>query len=154
MENPWIQWTVLLPREVDHPRYDDIREDRFPVAIPVDEGSSLTVEATGERFTLHALWPNAVRTSQVPRDGVLGTAVDGGDGALSALNGHPIEGNVVFMDFNSESRWLNVAMLGARVVVFVEPECTQRRQAEAKVAEVPLNVPRFWISSSVILMKS
>jgi hypothetical protein len=26
MENPWIQWTVLLPREVDHPRYDDIRK--------------------------------------------------------------------------------------------------------------------------------
>lgn len=26
MREPWIQWTVLLPREVDHPRYDDIRE--------------------------------------------------------------------------------------------------------------------------------
>jgi biotin carboxylase len=26
LENPWIQWTVLLPREVDHPRYDDIRD--------------------------------------------------------------------------------------------------------------------------------
>jgi len=25
LRNPWIQWTVLLPREVDHPRYDDIR---------------------------------------------------------------------------------------------------------------------------------
>jgi len=25
LQNPWIQWTVLLPREVDHPRYDDIR---------------------------------------------------------------------------------------------------------------------------------
>ncbi len=25
MDHPWIQWTVLLPREVDHPRYDDIR---------------------------------------------------------------------------------------------------------------------------------
>lgn len=25
MQNPWIQWTVLLPREVDHPRYDEIR---------------------------------------------------------------------------------------------------------------------------------
>lgn len=25
LENPWIQWTVLLPREIDHPRYDDIR---------------------------------------------------------------------------------------------------------------------------------
>ena len=25
LQQPWIQWTVLLPREVDHPRYDDIR---------------------------------------------------------------------------------------------------------------------------------
>ena len=25
MQNPWIQWTVLLPREVDHPAYNDIR---------------------------------------------------------------------------------------------------------------------------------
>jgi biotin carboxylase len=25
MRHPWIQWTVLLPREVDHPRYDEIR---------------------------------------------------------------------------------------------------------------------------------
>jgi biotin carboxylase len=29
MEKPWIQWTVLLPREVDHPRYDDIRQVAF-----------------------------------------------------------------------------------------------------------------------------
>lgn len=26
MRNSWIQWCVLLPREVDDPRYDDIRE--------------------------------------------------------------------------------------------------------------------------------
>lgn len=25
IEHPWMQWTVLLPREVDVPRYDDIR---------------------------------------------------------------------------------------------------------------------------------
>lgn len=25
VRNPWIQWTVMLPREVDDPRYDDIR---------------------------------------------------------------------------------------------------------------------------------
>lgn len=29
LENPWIQWCVLLPREVDHPRYDDIRHFAF-----------------------------------------------------------------------------------------------------------------------------
>lgn len=26
MQNPWIQWTVLLPREVDSPEYDEIRQ--------------------------------------------------------------------------------------------------------------------------------
>jgi hypothetical protein len=25
VDNPWIQWCVLVPREIDHPRYDDIR---------------------------------------------------------------------------------------------------------------------------------
>ena len=25
LENPWIQWTVLLPREIDFPQYDDVR---------------------------------------------------------------------------------------------------------------------------------
>jgi len=26
VETPWIQWCVLVPREADHPRYDDIRK--------------------------------------------------------------------------------------------------------------------------------
>ena len=26
LNNSWIQWCVLLPREIDHPHYDDIRE--------------------------------------------------------------------------------------------------------------------------------
>ena len=26
LENPWIQWCLVLPREIDSPRYDDIRE--------------------------------------------------------------------------------------------------------------------------------
>ena len=25
LRNPWIQWCILLPREIDHPRYDDIK---------------------------------------------------------------------------------------------------------------------------------
>ena len=27
--NPWMQWRVVLPREVDDPQYDDIREEAF-----------------------------------------------------------------------------------------------------------------------------
>ena len=42
MESPWIQWTVLLPREVDHPRYDDIRSVAFRAleALGMDTGLS------------------------------------------------------------------------------------------------------------------
>lgn len=29
LEQPWIQWRVVLPREVDAPRYDDIRDAAF-----------------------------------------------------------------------------------------------------------------------------
>lgn len=29
LENPWIQWCVLLPREIDDPRYDDVRRIGF-----------------------------------------------------------------------------------------------------------------------------
>jgi biotin carboxylase len=29
IRNPWIQWCVVLPREVEHPRYDDIRSAAF-----------------------------------------------------------------------------------------------------------------------------
>jgi formate-dependent phosphoribosylglycinamide formyltransferase (GAR transformylase) len=29
LENPWIQWVVIVPREVDHPRYDEIRRVGF-----------------------------------------------------------------------------------------------------------------------------
>ncbi len=26
VNNPWIQWQILLPKEIDEPRYDDVRE--------------------------------------------------------------------------------------------------------------------------------
>jgi biotin carboxylase len=29
LQNPWIQWTVLLPREVEDPQYDDVRQAGF-----------------------------------------------------------------------------------------------------------------------------
>ena len=29
LRNPWIQWCVLLPREVDEPQYDDIRRAAY-----------------------------------------------------------------------------------------------------------------------------
>ncbi|HMS02944.1 MAG TPA: hypothetical protein PKE51_08215, partial [Gemmatimonadaceae bacterium] len=42
LEQPWIQWCVVLPREVDDPRYDDIRAvgARALRALGMDTGVS------------------------------------------------------------------------------------------------------------------
>lgn len=42
VQNPWIQWCVLLPREVDEPEYDDIRDvaSRALVALGMETGTS------------------------------------------------------------------------------------------------------------------
>lgn len=42
MRQPWIQWTVLLPREVDHPRYDDIRAVAFRALDALGMGTGLS----------------------------------------------------------------------------------------------------------------
>jgi len=135
-----------LRKQFEAMGYEQIEEETFPITVPVDEGSTLTVPATGLRITLHALWPNLVRTSQLPPEGVTGPMVFGGSGSWKDLSGKSIHDAIVFMDFNSDSNWLNAAILGARAIVFVEPEWTVRRQAEAKLANVPLNMPKFWIS--------
>lgn len=137
--------TAYLREEFQRLGYTGIEEEIFEVTVPVDEGSWLEVPETGERFPLHALWPNLVRTSQLPPDGIMATAVDGGQGHWADFNGRTISNSVVFISFNSETRWLNAAMLGARAIVFVEPATTTLRQAETKFAQAPLNVPRFWI---------
>jgi hypothetical protein len=42
VENPWIQWCVLIPREIDDPRYDAIRRVGFRAlaALGMDTGLS------------------------------------------------------------------------------------------------------------------
>ncbi len=42
LRNPWIQWTVLLPREVDHPRYDDIRDVATRALAALGMGTGLS----------------------------------------------------------------------------------------------------------------
>jgi len=42
VDHPWIQWCVLIPREIDHPRYDDVRAiaARALTALGMDTGLS------------------------------------------------------------------------------------------------------------------
>ena len=42
VDNPWIQWCVLIPREIDHPRFDDIRRVAFRALEVLGMGTGLS----------------------------------------------------------------------------------------------------------------
>ena len=42
LENPWIQWCVLLPREVDDSRYDEVRRVAFRAVAVLGMGTGLS----------------------------------------------------------------------------------------------------------------
>jgi hypothetical protein len=119
----------------------------YPLTVPMDLGGELTLASTGEPFRLAGLWPNHVRTTTVPPGGIGAHLIHGGRGRLAELNGREIAGSIVLLDFNSGNRWLELAALGACAVIFVEPEGTSWREANAKFVSIPLDIPRFWIDA-------
>ena len=98
-----------------------------------------------ESYPIYPLWPNLVRTSQLPEGGQEFRLIDGGDGRLARFSGKDVEGTAVLMEFAGGTTWLNAPRLGARAVIFVEPEALTRGEAEAKFLRIPINIPRFWI---------
>lgn len=118
----------------------------FPKAIGI---LGAWMELDGVRYRLYPLWPNQVQTSKMPspeRGGLEAPIIDVGPGKLANFNGKTVDGSVVMVDFNSAQEWLNAPRLGAKAVLFVEPEGTQRGEAEGKFISIPLAIPRFWIS--------
>lgn len=125
---------------------DRVQEETFEATIPMDRGASL--EAAGRKYTIHSVWPNLVRTSQLPPEGLTGQLIYAGRGDLASFNGKQVEGSIVLMDFNSGTEWMNAPRLGAKAVVFIEPTQTMRGEAEAKFISIPVTIPRFYIKRS------
>ena len=137
-----------LKAEFEEIGLEDIRTETFPVTVPMDKGSKLTVLETGEEIPLHALWPNLVRTPTTPREGLTGPIVYGGKGEFGEFNGYDIQGSVVLMDFDSQDRFINARMLGASAIVFFDNGRVTRSEAELKFMGLPLNVPRYWVDKA------
>ncbi|MEM2110620.1 MAG: FtsX-like permease family protein [Candidatus Bathyarchaeia archaeon] len=126
----------------------NVEVQRYNLTLIVDYGASLTVEGSDDQFTLYPLVPNSVVPVRTPEEGITGQLVYVGSGDLSELEGKKIKDSIVIMDFNSGMQWLEVAKLGAKAVIFLEPIQTLREQAFAKyLDDVPLNFPRFYIQS-------
>ena len=124
----------------------NVKTEEFDATVPVDKGATLT--ANGKTYEMYCLWPNVVRTSQLPPEGLSGPLIYAGDGNLAAFSGKDVEGSVVLVDFNCGLEWMNAPRLGAKAVVFIEPDRTMRGEAEAKFIGVPLSIPRFYIKRS------
>lgn len=125
-----------------------VEREEFEISVPVDEGAYVEIENGGEQkelIRLYPLWPNLVRTSQLPPKGVRGPLLYVGDAKLERFAGKRVEGSIALVEFNCGSNWLNAARLGAKAVVFIEPDTTMRGEAEAKFIGIPIHIPRFWL---------
>jgi hypothetical protein len=111
-----------------------------------DHGGTLSVGGTS--IPLCCVLPNCVRTPMTSEEGITGELVWAGEGYIENFDGKAIPGNIVLMDFNSVSRWLNAAKIGASAVIFLEPEDPFRSDAEQKYLDLPVPVPRYYLRRS------
>ena len=122
----------------------EVIRQKYTIPVPLDEGSYII--ANGSKISAYAVWPNYVQTCYTPPlMKVEGPLVYGGYGTLSELNGRNIKGSIVILEFNSKSNWINVAKLGAKAVIFIEPHHTTLWEARSKFIMVPMHFPRLYI---------
>jgi len=121
----------------------------YEITVPVDYGAYIVLQTpTGEMFniTAYPLWPNNVNPCPYssPSDG--DSLIYGGYGFLTELNNKTIEDRWVLMEFDSRWYWKNPVLLGARGIIFREPETfTTRIEAEQKVLGIPYDLPRIYV---------
>jgi len=108
-----------------------------------ESGGVLTIGDTS--LPVYCVMPNLARTCSTDPDGLKGPIIWAKDGYLRDFNGKDVAGSIVIMKFNSMSRWLNAARLGAAAVIFLEPDAAFRTDAEQKYSELPIPMPRFYL---------
>jgi hypothetical protein len=146
------QAAIYLHEQLERLGVRDVHYEDFTVTVPVDNGASLEVlDAKGaplpgaKPLTLHALWPNLVRTCQLPPAGLTGKLIYGGGSNLGDFDGLDVEHGIALIDFNCGSQWLNAPRLGAQAIIFIEPNETIRGEVEAKFSSIPIDMPRFYL---------
>ncbi|MHA1978065.1 MAG: M28 family peptidase [Candidatus Hodarchaeales archaeon] len=126
----------------------DVQTLSYPHLVPLDRTTGISI--AGENYSAHALFPNSVHTSRTQSQGISGLLVYGGSGEYSELNGKRIEGSITVLEFNSNDNWKNAASLGAKAVIFLPPENTNRFEAQAKSIDIPLEFPRVYIDNKTL----
>ena len=126
----------------------DVRRESFPITVPIDKGA--TLKTRNQTLTLFSLWPNGVRTSTLPSEGLRGQLIDVGKGNLAELDGKKIKNCIALMEFGSGNNYVQVRALGAQAIIFHDAGNVTRGEAANKFLQVPVDIPRFWIEKSEV----
>ncbi len=128
-----------------------VSSDSYNVTAPVTTNGHSTLTLNGQSLTVFPIYPNGVVPSSVPTGGLSAPLIYARGGQPSDFNGLTVKGAIVALDFNSGMNWITAADLGARAVVFLEPQATEansaptsRGEAERKFAAVSAEMPRFY----------
>ena len=116
----------------------------YSTVIPYDYGSSIYLPSLNLTLKAYALWPRGGIQEQVVA-GLRGRLYYVGRGEWEDLNGKDLAGAILLMDFNSGKNWLRAVSLGAKAVIFIEPDATDKYEALAKGTVAPLNVPLLYV---------
>lgn len=116
-----------------------LRETPTLLTVRSPEGGALL------EVQVQALWPNGLYPTTCP-EGLEGRLIYAANGRLTDFNGTEPQGAIALMNFDCGIHWLNGALLGAKVVVLIEPEAALRGEAESKFLKTWLDFPRYWVS--------
>lgn len=132
----------------------------FNVTVPIDRDVKIVIPQTGITIRAYALWPNGIQSCYTPPEGIEGTLIYFKDGSLEEISDilrelkiEDLSDIIALMEFNTRENWLNLAKFKVKAIVFLEPEYTNRIEAETKFTITPLLIPRIYVpkNSSYIL---
>ena len=124
---------------------ESVGEQRFEVAVLRHEGSVLHLPDRSEPIPLRPLRADAIAPQTVPEPGISGPIHYAGAGRLPDFNGRRIEGAIVLMEMDSGRNWLHAANLGARALIYIDREESDRADFAEKHELTPIRFPRFWM---------
>ncbi len=125
----------------------DLTTDEITRVAPIDDGASIRV---GDRtYPLASFWPNLVRLPVTPPGGISGKLFYARDGEPERLRGADLSECIVVLDFDCQANFVLARSLGARALLFIEPDEPNRGSATQKVLDAPVDMPRYWLSKEV-----
>ncbi len=116
--------------------------------VPVRKVKSSSITLEGTKHSLQPFLYNAITPGTT--DGILtGPLYYVKSGDLQELNGLPIAGSIILMDFDSGRNWQFLASLGAKALIYIDRGTTRANAFFKEKQELsPLQFPCFWIDGS------